>query len=114
MRLAIFILALMSWLSGPALKRAHAQDLSISESPSASARTAGGAASGAQNVDGIAARIEDDVITESEVRELGAFQKLVDGSAKPRIELIKELADQWIVRGEAAVAAFPSAFAGRY
>jgi hypothetical protein len=107
MRRAIFIFALMSWLSGPAVKRTYAQDLSISESPSASARTAGGAASGAQNVDGIAARIEDDVITESEVRELGAFQKLVDGSAKPRIELIKELADQWIVRGEAAVAAFP-------
>ncbi len=59
-------------------------------------------------MDGIAARIEDDVITESEVRELSAFQELVDGKQKPRDEIIKELADQWIVRGEAALAAFPS------
>jgi hypothetical protein len=61
----------------------------------------------AQTVDGIAARIEDDVITESEVSELAAFQKLVDGSSKPRAELIQELADQWIVRGEAAAAKYP-------
>jgi len=65
-----------------------------------------------QFVDGIAARIEDDVITESEVRQLGAFQKLVDGQSKPRAELIRELEDQWIVRGEAQVARYaqPSSF----
>ena len=34
--------------------------------------------------------------------ELAAFQTLVDGQAKSRAELIRELADQWIVRGEAA------------
>jgi hypothetical protein len=62
---------------------------------------------GAQTVDGIAARIEDDIITESEVEELGSFQKLVDGHAKPRAELINELADQWIVRGEADEAKYP-------
>jgi hypothetical protein len=61
----------------------------------------------AQTVDGIAARIEDDIITESEVNELAAFQKLVDGSSKPRSELIQELADQWIVRGEAEAAKYP-------
>lgn len=58
-------------------------------------------------IDGVAARIEDDVITESEVRELGAFQLLVDGRAKPRPELIRELADQWIAGGEARVANYP-------
>jgi hypothetical protein len=67
-----------------------------------------GNASGEQTVDGIAARIEDDIITESEVQELSAFQELVESKPKPRDEIIKELADQWIVRGEAALAAFPS------
>jgi len=61
----------------------------------------------AEMVDGIAARIEDDIITESEVRELAAFQTLVDGQAKPREEVIRELADQWIVRGEASTANYP-------
>ena len=60
-----------------------------------------------QTVDGIAARIEDDILTESEVNELGAFQLLVDGKAKSRADLIRELADQWIVRGEAAAARYP-------
>jgi hypothetical protein len=55
-----------------------------------------------RDIDGIAARIEDSIITESEVRELGAFQELVDGREKPRDEIIRELADQWVVREEAA------------
>jgi hypothetical protein len=58
-------------------------------------------------VDGVAARIEDDILTESEVQELGAFQQLVDGSEKPRTERIRELADQWIVRGEIETAKYP-------
>jgi hypothetical protein len=58
-------------------------------------------------IDGVAARIEDDLILESEVRELAAFQKLVDGEAKPRSEIIRLLADQWIVRGEANTTKFP-------
>jgi hypothetical protein len=58
-------------------------------------------------VDGVAARIEDDIILESEVNELAAFQKLVDGQAKPRSELIQELADQWIIRGEANTTKYP-------
>jgi len=55
-----------------------------------------------RDIDGIAARIEDSIITESEVRELGAFQQLVDGHSKSRDEIIRELADQWVVRQEAA------------
>jgi hypothetical protein len=64
-----------------------------------------------RNVDGVAARIEDDVITDSEIRELGAFEQLVDGKAKPRNELIRLLADQWLVRTEAVTARYaqPSA-----
>ena len=60
-----------------------------------------------QPIDGIAARIEDDVLTDSEIGELAAFQKLVDGQSKPRVELIRELADQWIVRGEADAGKYP-------
>ena len=59
-----------------------------------------------RNVDGVAARIEDDVITESEIRELGAFEQLVDGKAKSRTELIRLLADQWLVRTEAVTARY--------
>jgi len=57
-----------------------------------------------RTIDGVAARIEDDIITESEVRELAAFQGLVEGHSKPREELIRELTDQWIVSGEANLA----------
>lgn len=66
---------------------------------------------GARQIDGVAAKIEDDVITESEVRELAAFQKLVDGKSKPREELLRELADQWLIRNEAMTAKYgePSA-----
>lgn len=93
MRRAILIFAWMAWLAGPGAGHASAQ------APAAS--------DGAQTVDGVAARIEDDILTESEVRELGAFQQLVDGRAKPRDERIRELADQWILRGEAEAAKYP-------
>ncbi|MGH9774075.1 MAG: hypothetical protein ACRD50_03905 [Candidatus Acidiferrales bacterium] len=59
-----------------------------------------------QTIDGIAARIEDDIITESEVRELARFQQLVDGKSQARDQLINELADQWMVGSEAANAQF--------
>ena len=65
------------------------------------------ASAGGQNIDGVAVRIDTDVITESEARELADFQTLVDGSAKPRDEIVRELCDQWIVRGEAETARFP-------
>jgi hypothetical protein len=58
-------------------------------------------------VDGIAARIEDDIITESEVRELERFQILVDGKSRPRGEVLEELENQWILRGEASAVKFP-------
>jgi hypothetical protein len=96
MRRALLILVCMAWLGGPAAPHASAR-------PQSSAS----AANGGQTVDGVAARIEDDILTESEVRELGAFQQLVEGSQKPRTERIRELADQWIVRGEIETAKYP-------
>jgi hypothetical protein len=52
-------------------------------------------------MDGIAARIEGDIITESEIDELAAFQRLVDGKSGARPDIIRELTDQWIVKNEA-------------
>ena len=108
--LLFFVLAVA--VSGLGSIRTFAQNHSASESSppslSGSAGSPSGDTSGEQTVDGIAARIEDDIITDSEVNELSAFQELVDGKPKTRDEIIKELADQWVVRGEAALAAFPS------
>jgi hypothetical protein len=112
MRRLMFLFVLSAVSPGLGLKYAFAQTQSVpAPSPPSSGATTGspvGSAAGEQTVDGIAARIEDDIITESEVQELSAFQELVDGKPKPRDEIIKELADQWIVRGEAALAAFPA------
>jgi hypothetical protein len=95
MRYALLILVSAFWFARPAATSASAQ-----AQPIAAANTG-------QPVDGVAARIENDILTESEVRELGAFQQLVDGSEKPRTERISELADQWIVRGEIENAKYP-------
>ena len=107
----LFFVVMAAALAGLGSNRVFAQTHSSSEpsQPSSSSAEASHAENPPreENLDGIAARIEDDIITESEVRELSAFQELVDGKPKPRDEIIKELADQWIVRGEAAVAAFP-------
>jgi hypothetical protein len=101
MRRAIFIFALLASLLGFAANRAGAQTGTDSEvTPESSVAGSSGSAA-TQQVDGVAARIEDDIITESEVRELAAFQLLVDGKSKPRVELIRELSDQWLIRSEA-------------
>jgi hypothetical protein len=97
MRRTLLIFVLAACFTGPVA--GHAIVRAQSSAP------AGG---GGQIVDGVAARIEDDVLTESELRELGAFQQLVDGSQKPRTDRIRELADQWIVRGEIEAAKYPS------
>ena len=84
MRYALFILACFVWLAGPAVERSNAQAPTPPASSSSSAPVAD-----TQTVDAVAARIEDDILTESEVRELAAFQQLVDGHAKPRADLIR-------------------------
>jgi peptidyl-prolyl cis-trans isomerase SurA len=52
-------------------------------------------------IDGIAAHIEGDIITESEVDELAAFQELLGEKPHSREDLLNELVDQWVVRHEA-------------
>jgi hypothetical protein len=103
MRRAIFMTVLIVCHGGLRVKSAEAQAPSYTALPANSA----GSTNGAQTVDGIAARIEDDILTESEVRELTAFQQLADGHAKTRAEVIQELTEQWIVRGEAKTANYP-------
>lgn len=58
-------------------------------------------------VDRIVARVEDDIILQSQVRELGAFQELVEGRADSDDKLLDELIQQWVVETEAAAARFP-------
>ena len=72
------------------------------------------AAQAQQVVDRIVVRIEDDILMQSEVRELGRFQQLVNSpgaGTQSRLpgedELIEKLIDQWIVLTEATVARFP-------
>jgi len=58
-------------------------------------------------IDRIVARIENDVILLSDIRQLARYQLLVDGKAEPDSENLDHLIDQWIVRNEANVAHTP-------
>jgi hypothetical protein len=101
MRRVLSILGAAAWLASLWAPIARPQTAAYSE------LSGGAIGSGAEAVDGVVARIQDDILTESELRELSAFQMLVDGHQKTRSELISELSDQWIVRGEAAAAKYP-------
>jgi hypothetical protein len=59
-------------------------------------------------VDRIVARVEGDIILLSEVRELTAYQQLIDGRSQSPQDLIKALVEQWVVRTEAQESRFPS------
>jgi hypothetical protein len=61
----------------------------------------------ARVVDRIVARIEDDIILQSQVRELGAFQQLIEGKAESDEKLLDELIEQWMVETEATASHFP-------
>jgi parvulin-like peptidyl-prolyl isomerase len=61
----------------------------------------------ARVVDRIVARIEGDIILQSQVRELGAFQELIDGHAESDDKLLEELIEQWVVETEATASHFP-------
>jgi hypothetical protein len=58
-------------------------------------------------VDRIVARIEGDIILQSQVRELSAFQRLIDGQAESDDKLLQELIEQWVVATEATASHFP-------
>jgi hypothetical protein len=107
MRRVLLIFGLLAGSMGVAANCASAQTGAHSDLPPASYASGSSVSSGAQQVDGVAARIEDDIIAESEVGELGAFQMLVDGKTKPRAELIRELSDQWLIRSEANATKYP-------
>jgi hypothetical protein len=62
-----------------------------------------------QVVDRIVVRIEDDIITQSDLDELAAYQKLVTGHADSEDRLTVESIEQWIVNSEAQAAHFPAA-----
>src|SRR6202171_1524365 len=58
-------------------------------------------------IDGIVARIENDIILLSDVRALARYQQLVDGKSESDAQILDRLIDQWIVRNEAETARFP-------
>src|SRR2546422_8219180 len=60
-----------------------------------------------QVVDRIVAHVEDDVLFQSELRELGQFQQLAGGQSETDAQLLDRLVDQWIVKTEADTARFP-------
>lgn len=61
----------------------------------------------ARVVDRIVARVEGDIILQSQVHELGALQQLIDGRAESDDKLLQELIEQWVVQTEASAAHFP-------
>jgi hypothetical protein len=69
---------------------------------------AAGCLCAAETVDRIVARVEGDIILLSEVRELAAYQQLVDGRSQPQDELIGALIEQWVVHSEAEESRYPS------
>jgi parvulin-like peptidyl-prolyl isomerase len=90
MRNAIFIFVLL---------------LAVARGPQAVGATA--PPQSARVVDRIVARIEDDIILQSQVRELGAFQQLIEGHAESDDKLLEELIQQWVVETEATASHFP-------
>jgi hypothetical protein len=58
-------------------------------------------------IDRIVGRVENDIILQSQVRELGRYQALVEGKAESDAQILDRLVDQWIVRNEADNARFP-------
>ena len=58
-------------------------------------------------IDRIAARVENDIILLSDVRQLGRYQQLVDGKSEDESQLLDRLIDQWVVQNEADASRFP-------
>ncbi len=62
---------------------------------------------GQEVVDRIVARVENDIILLSDVRELEEYQELVNGKSESESAIVDRLIDQWIVRSEAELSRFP-------
>lgn len=101
--MSILVLAVALSIAAPS----KAQSTSKTASSSAAVPSKPASAASAANIDGIAARVGNDVLTESQVRELGDYQKLVEGKAQPRTQILDELVDQWVVATDAIATKFP-------
>ncbi|MFZ0212452.1 MAG: hypothetical protein WBE20_14950 [Candidatus Acidiferrales bacterium] len=101
MRNLTAIIILLLSLALPAL----AQSSSSANTQAASSAVVPGAQE--TLIDGIAARVGNDVVTDSEVRQLESYQRLIDGEEQSRSAVVEDLVNQWIVRTEAATATFP-------
>jgi len=62
---------------------------------------------GQEVVDRIVARVENDIILLSDVKELKEYQELVNGKSESDSAIVDRLIDQWIVRSEAELSRFP-------
>lgn len=58
-------------------------------------------------IDGIAARVDTDIILMSDVRDLSRYQNFLDDKHESDSAVLDRLIDQWIVRNEAKAALFP-------
>jgi hypothetical protein len=67
----------------------------------------GSFAGGQEVVDRIVARVENDIVLLSDVRELEEYQELVNGKSESESAIVDRLIDQWIVRSEAQLSRFP-------
>src|SRR5215470_10072528 len=60
-------------------------------------------------VDRVVARVEEEIILQSDVEQLARYQLLVDGKSESEAQILDRLIDQWIVRKEAEASRFPPA-----
>lgn len=58
-------------------------------------------------IDRIVARVENDVILLSDIKDLQQYQELVEGKSESENAILDRLIDQWIVRSEAELSRFP-------
>ena len=65
-----------------------------------------GTARAQQVVDRIVARVGDDIITLSDIQELGRYQQLVQRKEQPQAERLRELIEQWVVQRDATLSGF--------
>jgi len=72
--------------------------------------TAPGFLASQEVVDGLAARVENDVILLSDIQALSRYQQFLDGKSESDLQILDRLIDQWVVRTEADVSLFPHAY----
>lgn len=60
-------------------------------------------------VDRVVARVEEEVILQSDIEQLARYQVLVDGKSESQEQILDRLIDQWIVRKEAEASHFSPA-----